>query len=70
MEPKFIAALEAFTSKISSFNHENRSGGSVVDHTIDYQSRDSKIDPLLLRSFGSDFKLRSHLHIILLLVGR
>ena len=24
-----------------------RSGGSVVDHALDYQSRDRKIDPLL-----------------------
>ena len=30
----------------------NRSGGGVVDNTLDYQSRGSKIDPPLLRSFG------------------
>ena len=29
-----------------------RSGGSVVDNKLDYQSRDRKIDPSLLRSFG------------------
>ena len=29
-----------------------RSGGGVVDNTLDYQSRDRKIDPSLLRSFG------------------
>ena len=29
-----------------------RSGGGVVDNTLDYQSRDRKIDPPLLRSFG------------------
>ena len=28
-----------------------RSGGGVVDNTLDYQSRDRKIDPPLLRSF-------------------
>ena len=28
------------------------SGGSVVDNTLNYQSRDCKIDPLLLWSFG------------------
>ena len=28
------------------------SGGDVVDNTLDYQSRDREIDPLLLRSFG------------------
>ena len=28
------------------------SGGGVVDNTLDYQSRDCKIDPLLLPSFG------------------
>ena len=30
----------------------SQSGGSVVDSTLDYQSRDRKIDPPLLRSFG------------------
>ena len=29
-----------------------RSGGCVVDNTLDYQSRGSKMDPPLLRSFG------------------
>ena len=29
-----------------------RSGGGVVDNTLDYQSWDRKIDPPLLRSFG------------------
>ena len=33
------------------------SGGSVVDNTLDYQSRDRNIDLPLLRSFGLDFKL-------------
>ena len=28
------------------------SGGGVVNNTLDYQSRDRKMDPLLLRSFG------------------
>ena len=36
----------------------NRSGSSVVDNTLDYKSRDRKIDPPLLRSFGLDFKPR------------
>ena len=30
----------------------SRSGGGVVDNTLDYQSRGRKIDPPLLRSFG------------------
>ena len=29
-----------------------RGGDSVVDHMLDYQSRDRKIDPPLLQSFG------------------
>ena len=29
-----------------------RSGGGVVDNTLDYQSRGREIDPPLLRSFG------------------
>ena len=29
-----------------------RSGGDVVDNTLDYQPRDRKIDPPLHRSFG------------------
>ena len=29
-----------------------RSGSSVVDNMPDYKSRDRKIDPQLLRSFG------------------
>ena len=47
-----------------------RSGGGVVDNTLDYQSRGRKIDPPLLRSFGWDFKLRSRLRMTSLLVGR
>ena len=47
-----------------------RSGGGVVDNMLDYESRDHKIDPQLLRSFGWDFKLRSHLCMTSLLVGR
>ena len=38
------------TSKISLL--KGRSGGSVVDSTLDYQSRDGRIHPPLLRSFG------------------
>ena len=47
-----------------------RSGGSVMDNTLDYQSRDQKIDSSLLRSFGSGFKLISLLRTTLLMVGR
>ena len=47
-----------------------RSGGGVVDNMLDYESRDHKIDPQLLRSFGWDFKLRSCLRMTSLLVGR
>ena len=46
-----------------------RSGCGVVDNTLDYQSRDRKIDPPLLRSLGWDFKPRSCLRMTLLLVG-
>ena len=56
-------------SKIKS-TWEFRSGGGVVDNTLDYQSRDRKIDPPLLRSFGWDFKPRSRLRMTSLLVGR
>ena len=47
-----------------------RSGSSQVGNTLDYQSRDRKIDSLLLLSFGWDFKLRSRLCMTSLLVGR
>ena len=47
-----------------------RSGGGVVDHELDYQSRDHKIDPPLLRSFGLDFTPRSRLRMTSLLVVR
>ena len=47
-----------------------RSGGNVVDNTLDYQSRDREIDPPLRRSFGRDFKPRSHLCMTSLLLGR
>ena len=36
----------------SEFTSSNRSGGGVVDNTLDYQSMGRKIDPPLLRSFG------------------
>ena len=36
----------------ASLFKKKRSGGGVVDNTLDYQSRDRKIDPPLLRSFG------------------
>ena len=37
---------------ILPFNLVHRSGGGVVDNTLNYQSRGRKIDPPLLRSFG------------------
>ena len=37
---------------ISHPSQDERSGDSVVDNTLDCQSRDRKIDTLLLRSFG------------------
>ena len=36
----------------ASLLREYRSGGGVVDNTLDYQSRGRKIDPPFLRSFG------------------
>ena len=49
-----MATLNVFTEwKMSLINNQNeRSGGGVVDNTLDYQSRGRKIDPPLLRSFG------------------
>ena len=55
---------------IRDISGKTRSGGGVVDNTLDYQSRGRKIDPLLLRSFGWDFKPRSRLPMTSLLVGR
>ena len=37
---------------IMEYSMSKRSGGGVVDNTLDYQSRGRKIDPPLLRSFG------------------
>ena len=53
----FSEKIKLDVSSESSAIH--RSGGGVVDNTLDYQSRDRKIDPSLLRSFGPDFKPRS-----------
>ena len=36
----------------NGFSPFGRIGGGVVDNMLDYQSRDHKIDPPLLRSFG------------------
>ena len=41
-----------FTFFFNFFSTVGRTGGSVVDNTLDYQSMDRKIDPPLLRSFG------------------
>ena len=53
-----------------SFQNTIRSGGGVVDNTLDYQSRDRKIETPFLRSFGWDFKPKSRLRMTSLLVGR
>ena len=58
------------SARLSMVLKFHRSGGSGVDHALDYQSRDREIDPSLLRSFGSDFKPRSRLRMTSLLVGR
>ena len=58
------------TKQALYFSTELRSSGSVVNNTLDYQSRDREIDPPLLLSFGSDFKPRSRLRMTLLVVGR
>ena len=42
----------AHPSYFAAFSIPDRSGGGVVDNTLDYQSRGRKIDPPLLRSFG------------------
>ena len=39
------------------------SGDNIGYNTLDYQSRNSKIDPLLLWSFWWDLKLSSHLFV-------
>ena len=66
----------AWKSCLSTANCQ-RHGGSVVDHTLDYQSRDRKINSPLLRSFGrfgrsecNEVKPRSRLRMTSLLVGR
>ena len=46
-----------------------RSGGNEVDNALDYRSRDRKIDPPLLRSFGRGLKPRSRLRMTSLVVG-
>ena len=47
---KFVDPVHQNIHFIYSFY--KRSGGGVVDNTLDYQSRGRKIDPPLLRSFG------------------
>ena len=53
---KMESILTLSTFKLSYFRQlsytVDRSGGGVVDNTLDYQSRGRKIDPPLLRSFG------------------
>ena len=64
--PKSLKVIQLLLSFLNTF----RSGGGVVDNTLDYQSRDRKLDPPLHRSFGRDFKPRSRLRMTSLLVGR
>ena len=45
------------------------SGGSAVDNTLDYQSRNHKINPPLHQSFKWDFKQRSSLRYDLIVGG-
>ena len=44
-----LVTRENFQGK---YRQNSRSGGSVVDNRQDYQSKDRKIDPPLLQSFG------------------
>ena len=44
--------------------------GFRLDNTLDYQSRNRKIDLPLVRLFEWDFKPRSRLRMTQLLVGR
>ena len=46
-----MATAEELANKCISL-YSVRSGGGVVDNTLDYQSRGREIDPPLLRSFG------------------
>ena len=46
-----MATNPIYGKNLKNLLHQ-RSGGSVVDNTLDYQSRGRKIDPPLLRSFG------------------
>ena len=65
-----IPGLATYFRFSSCWFKRGRSGGGVVDNTLDYQSRGRKMDPPLLRSFGWDFKPRSRLRMTSLLVGR
>ena len=51
LEPEFFSTCNG-VSFLGRSTIVERSGGGVVDNTLDYQSRGRKIDPPLLRSFG------------------
>ena len=44
--------LALFPPNWHSYTFGTRSGGGIADNTLDYKSRDRKMDPQLLRSFG------------------
>ena len=44
------STVQFSTVQFSSVQY--RSGGSVVDNMLDYQTSDREVDPLLLQSFG------------------
>ena len=48
----FVVAVVVLLFYVHRKHLRSRSGGGVVDNTLDYQSRGRKIDPPLLRSFG------------------
>ena len=48
----FVSNEKLMFFRCPSIQAHCRSGGGVVDNTLDYQSRGRKIDPPLLRSFG------------------
>ena len=73
--PRYHSSLTSALSSdylqfvLNIFSDQAGSGGSVEENTLDYQSRDHKLDPPLFWSFGWDFKTRSRRHMTSLLVG-
>ena len=47
----YVCGLQQY-GQLNNNCHYAKSGGSVVDHELDYQSKDREIDLPLLRSFG------------------